>query len=125
VTHPIYDPLLSGWLDVLAAPLALEEDPLPVVLWCRDSSGWWRVIEGKTERWLTQAEARQANAALGRKPTVRPVDVGAVLATLGLSPFDAPPARGARRVSPLLAAADAQCSAGRGRVLPFALEPDE
>jgi hypothetical protein len=124
VTHPIYDPLLSGWLYVLAAPLAPDEEPLPVVLWCLDDTGWWRVVGGVTERWLTQDEARQANAAIGREPTIRPVNVGAVLGRLGLTPFDAPPAR---EVSSCASESltHKHGASGSGRVLAFKLEADE
>ena len=125
MSHPIYDPLLSGWRYVLAAPLAHGEDPLPVVLWCLDDTGWWRVVQGKTERWLTRDEARQADAAIGREPTVRPVDVGTVMGRLGLTPFDAPPAREASPSASLEDVCNTHHEAGRGRVLRFALEPDE
>ena len=124
--HPIYDPLLSGWRYVLAAPIALGEDPLPVVLWCLDDTGWWRVVEGKPERWLTQDEASQASAAIGREPPIQPVDVGAVMAKLGLTPFDAPLAR---EVFPSASVEDVcnttQREAGKGRVLRFPRKPDK
>lgn len=125
MTHPIYDPLLSGWLYVLAAPMEFgEEDALPVPLWCLDDTGWWLVVQGQPKRWLTQEEARLANAAIGREPKVQPVNVNAVLGRLGLTPFDAPPAREATPCAsePLT---HNESAGGSGRVLAFKLEADE
>lgn len=124
MTHPIYDPLLSGWIHVLAAPLAADEEPLPVPLWCLDDTGWWLVRQGQAIRWLTQEEARMADAAIGREPTIQPVDVGAVLVRLGLTPFDAPPAREVSSCAsdPLT---HNKSAGGLGRVLSFKLEADE
>ncbi len=123
MTHPIYDPLLSGWRYVLAAPLAPDEPPLPVVLWCYDdNSGWWRVVGGVTVRWLTEAEAELADSAVGRSDAVQPADISAVLGRLGLTPFDAPPAR---RAQDRVGQPDASTQGTRGRVIHLRLEPDE
>lgn len=119
VDKPDYRPSLAGWLYVIGAPLKpRDESTDDAILWCLDRHGWWLVRNNIRLRRLSDAEAYEADCAVGRQQPTQErweVDTQAIFAELDLVPFDAPSSKELERRR-----LEATKRKGRpGRVLPW------